>query len=145
MNSSKSTTATLEDIQVNVRIKLAALWAALMFIYLYVDFFALYEPGALQHVLDGKVWVFDITQTWAMSALVLMTIPSLMVFLPLVLPPRVNRWTNIVVAVFYIVVAIGNPIGETWLVFWFGSAVEIVILALIVWYAWRWPKVESGS
>ena len=140
MNSSKNPSGTLEDIKVNVKLKLAALWTVLMFIYLYVDFFGLFQPGSIEDILEGKVWEFDITQAWALGALILMTIPSLMVFLSLVLAAKVNRWTNIIVAVFYILVAIGNPIGETWGYIWFGSAVEIVLLVLVVWYSWKWPQ-----
>ena len=39
MNSSKDTPEVFQDIQVNVKLKLSALWAALMFIYIYVDIF----------------------------------------------------------------------------------------------------------
>ena len=142
MNTSKNTPQIWEDIPVNVKLKLSALWATLMFIYLYVDFFTLFEPGSLEQILDGKVWELDITPIWTLSALILMTIPSSMVFLSLALEPKVNRWTNIIVAIFYIAVAIFNPIGETWVYVWFGSAVEIVILGLVVWNAWKWPKRE---
>jgi hypothetical protein len=146
MNSSKNLSGTLEDIKVNVKLKLSALWASLMFIYIYVDIFGFYEPGAIEHILEGKVGDFDITQAWALSALILMTIPSLMVFLSLVLAAKVNRLTNIIVAIFYIVVAIGNPIGEDWIYVWVGSAVEIVLLALVVWCSWKWPqKIEINS
>ena len=114
-----------------------------MFLYIYVDFFGLFQPGSLEHILDGKVWVLDITQAWALSALIMMTIPSLMIFLSLVLPPKANRWTNIIVAVLYLLISIGNSIGETWYYYFLGSAVESVLLALVVWYAWRWPKQEA--
>ena len=98
----------------------------------------------LEHVaLAGLSGEAEVTPIWALSALILMTIPSLMVFLSLALAARINRWTNIIVAVFYILVAIGNPIGETWGYIWFGSAVEIVLLALVVWYSWKWPKQEA--
>ena len=36
-----------------VRLKLSALWASLTFCYLYGDYFGLYKPGKLQHMLDG--------------------------------------------------------------------------------------------
>ncbi|MCD4686836.1 MAG: DUF6326 family protein [Anaerolineae bacterium] len=144
MNSSKSSPGALEDIKVNVKLKLSALWAALLFIYVYVDIFGFYQPGEIEHILEGKVGDFDITPVWALSALILMMIPSLMVFLSLALAAKVNRWTNIIVAIFYIVVAIGNPIGETWVYIWFGSAVEIVLLALVVWNSWKWPKQEAA-
>ncbi len=72
-----------------------------------------------------------------------MTIPSLMVFLSLAMNAKANRWTNIIVAALYILIAIGNPIGESWAYIYFGSIVEIVLLSLIVWYAWKWPKQEA--
>ena len=45
MNSNKNTTRMLEDIKVNVKLKLSALWATVMFIYLYVDFFGFLNRG----------------------------------------------------------------------------------------------------
>ena len=55
---------------------------------LYVDIFGFYKPGTIDDILVGHVWEFDISQAWALGALVLMTIPSLMVFLSLALPAR---------------------------------------------------------
>ena len=133
----------LEDMKVNVKIKLSALWAALMFLYVYVDIFAFYKPGTIENILAGRVWELDITQAWALTALILMTIPSVMVFLSLLLKPTVSRWANIVVAIFYIIVSISNVVGESWAFMWFGSIVEVVLLSLIVWYAWKWPKQEG--
>ncbi len=66
-----------------------------------------------------------------------------MVFLSLAMKAKANRWTNIIVAALYILVAIGNPIGESWAYIYFGSVVEVVLLSLIVWYAWKWPKQEA--
>ena len=143
MNSETKTATILEDVKINVKIKLSVLWATVMFLYIYVDFFGFYKPGEIENILAGKVWEFEITQAWALGALILMTIPSLMVFLSLALPAKTNRWTNIIVATLYIVVAIGNPIGESWAFIYFGSIVEVVLLSLIVWYAWKWPKQEA--
>lgn len=52
----------LEDIKVNVKLKLAALWASFMFLYIYVDYFHLFMPGSIEDILAGKMFVFDITQ-----------------------------------------------------------------------------------
>ena len=71
-----------------------------------------------------------------------MTIPSLMVFLSLALPAKANRWTNIIVGILYIFVMLGSAIGVSWFYYIFGSIVEVVLLLLIVWYAWKWPKQE---
>lgn len=134
----------LEDRPVSVRLKLSALWATVMFLYVYVDFFAFFKPGTIDDILVGRVWEFDITQGWALGVLALMTIPALMVFLSLALPARIARWTNIVVASLYVPVSIFNVVGETWWAFyWLGAAVETVLLVLIVRYAWGWPRVAE--
>jgi hypothetical protein len=140
MNSEIKAATILEDVKINVKLKLSVLWATAMFVYIYVDIFGFYQPGEIENILAGKVWEFEITQTWALGSLLLMTIPSLMVFLSLALPAKMNRWTNIIVAALYILIAIGNPIGETWAYIYFGSLVEVVLLLLVVRYAWKWPK-----
>jgi len=143
MNSNKKTTRILEDVKINVKIKLSALWVALLFLYIYVDYFSLYRPGHIEDILAGVVWKFQITQVWALSAMILMTIPVLMIFLSLALKAKANRWTNIIMGILHIVLAIANIIGETWAFYIFGTIVEVVLLSLIVWYAWKWPKQEA--
>ena len=143
MNSEKMTATTLEDVKINIKIKLSALWASVMFIYLYVDVFGFYKPGIIEDAIAGKVWTFQITQVWLLGVIILMTIPSLMVFLSLVLPVKANRWTNIIVGILYIVVTLGMTIGESYAFYIFGSIVETVLLLLIVVYAWKWPKQEG--
>jgi len=143
MNSEKKSATILEDMKVNVKTKLSILWATLMFIYIYVDIFRFFQPGELEHILEGKVWIFEITQTWALSAMIMMTIPSLMVFLSLILKAKVNRWTNIILGILHVAIAIGNVIGETWAYYIFGGVVEVVLLLLIVWYAWKWPTQDA--
>jgi hypothetical protein len=143
MNANKKTTRVLKDTKINVKIKLAILWATVMFIYIYVDIFRFFQPGELENILAGKVWIFEITQTWALSAMILMTIPSLMVFLSLILKAKANRLINIIMGILHIAIAIGNVIGETWAYYIFGGIVEVVLLSLIVMFAWKWPKQEA--
>lgn len=140
MRSDEQSPRRLEDVQVPVRLKLSALWVSAMFLYVYVDILAFYEPGTIDDILVGRVWEFDISQAWALGALVLMTIPILMVVLSLALPARMARWTNVVVASVFVLVSIGNAVGETWAFYWFGAAVEAVLLLMIIWYAWTWPR-----
>ena len=133
----------LEDIKVNVKLKLAALWASFMFLYIYVDYFDLYMPSKIENILTGKVFVFDITQGFILAALASLTIPVLMIFLSVALPAKVNRWTNIIVAAVYIPYMLFNLAGEAWMHMVFGAAVEVVLLLLIIRYAWKWPKQKS--
>jgi hypothetical protein len=133
----------LEDIKVNVKLKLAVLWASFMFLYIYVDYFHLYMPGSVQDILAGKMYVFDITQTALLIGLVSVTIPALMIFLSVALSAKVNRWVNIIIAAVYIPYTLFNLVGEAWIHMVFGAFVEVVILLLIISYAWKWPKQET--
>jgi len=47
-----------------------------------------------------------------------------MVFLTLVLSPKVARWTNIVLSILYVASIVASVIGETWAYFYFLSIVE---------------------
>ena len=133
----------LQQARIPVQARLAALWAGLMFIYIYVDILSLYRPGVIDGIRAGRVWQLDITQSWAVGALALMAVPILMGVLSLTLPARANRTTNLVVAALYAVVSVVNGMGETW-AYYFALAVslEVIVLALIVWYAWTWPRSQ---
>lgn len=142
MNLQNAPQKAFEDININVKLKIAALWVSFMFLYIYVDYFHLYMPGSVQDILAGKMYVFDITQTALLIALVSVTIPALMIFLSVVLSAKVNRWVNIIIAAVYIPYTLFNLAGETWLHMVLGAIVEVAILLLIISYAWKWPKQE---
>lgn len=145
MNTQKTPQNSLEDIKVSVKGKLATLWASFMFLYIYVDYFALYMPGKIDAILKGKVFVFDITQGFLLAALVSVTIPAGMIFLAVALPAKVNRWTNIIVATVYIPYTLFNLAGEAWMHMVFGAVVEVVLLCLIIRYAWKWPRTQASN
>lgn len=129
----------LDDVKVSIKVKLAALWTAFMFFYIYVDYFGLYKPGIIEDILAGKVFVFDITQVFLLTGLALTTIPALMIFLSVALPAKVNRWTNIIVAAVWIPYTLFNLAGEFWMHMVYGAVVEVVLSLLIIRYAWKWP------
>jgi hypothetical protein len=133
----------LEDVKVNVKLKISALWIAVMFLYAYVDIFSLMKPGIIEGIMAGKMFVFQISQLFLFLTTLYIAIPSVMIFLSLVLKPKVNRWTNIIVGILYIVSILGSCIGETWAYYIFGSIVESLLLLLVIWYAWKWPKQQS--
>jgi hypothetical protein len=139
MNSQNS----IEDINVNVKLKLAALWASFMFLYIYVDYFALYMPGKIEHILTGKVFVFEITQGFLLGALASVSIPALMISLSVAFPAKIGRWANLVVATVYIPYSLFNLAGEAWMHMVFGAVVEVVLLCLIIGNAWEWPRREA--
>jgi hypothetical protein len=73
-----------------------------------------------------------------------MAIPSVMVFLSLALKAKVNRWANIGVGIVYVaVLGAFLFIADISADYLFYSVVEAVLIALIVWHAWKWPKEEG--
>jgi hypothetical protein len=149
MNETRQpTTTTLEDQRIPVRVKLAAAWTSFMFLYIYVDYLALYKPGFVDDILAGIVHEFDIGPTFLGIGLTLIAIPSLMILLSTTLPARVNRTINLVVATLYIPVSMYNAVGESWTYSYFyglSIGLEVLLLALILRYAWTWPRRTAPS
>jgi hypothetical protein len=134
----------LDNPPIPVQAKLAAAWASFMFLYIYVDYFALYKPGVVDDILAGIVFEFDISQTFVVIALTLVAIPILMILLSTTLPARVNRATNLVVATLYIPVSMYNAVGESWTYFYgLSIGLEVLLLAFILRSAWTWPRTPA--
>lgn len=129
-----------EDIKVNVKLKIAALWTSLMFLIIYIDYFHLYMPGMVDDIRTGRVFVFDITQGFLVGGLTVVTIPALMIFLSVALPAKANRMVNIIAAAVNIPLILFNLSGVAWAHMVLGAAVEVVLLVLILRYAWKWPR-----
>lgn len=134
---------SLDDIKVNVKLKLATLWASTMFLIIYLDYFHLYMPGKIADIQTGRVYIFEITQGFLSAALTLVTIPALMIFLSVALPAKVNRWVNIITAAVNIPCMLYNLAGEAWIHMVLGAVVEVVLLCIIIRYAWKWPRAEA--
>jgi hypothetical protein len=135
-------TAEKEDVKINVKMKLSALWVALMLIYIYADILSLFKAGAIEKMMEGFMGPFPVTQGSLLSASILMMIPAGMVFLSLTLKLAVNRWLNIIMGILYTFVNIGNLMGETWAFYISFGIVEILLTILIVGFAWKWRPRE---
>lgn len=134
-------TTTLHDQPIPVRITLAAAWTSFMFLYAYVDILNFFTPGVIHDILDGRVFEFDLSQTFSTAALALVAVPALMIVLSATLPARAARVTNLAVAALYVPVTAVNVVGESWIVFYgLGVVLELGLLALIVRCASRWPR-----
>ncbi|MCP4536178.1 MAG: hypothetical protein GY832_03440 [Chloroflexi bacterium] len=140
MNAEKKTATILQDVKINIKAKLSALWASLLFLYVYVDIFHLQSPGYIEEIMAGEAW--SSPQLTLLGAMIFLTIPSVMVFLSLALKSKANRWTNIILGIVYIATSIIIIIQGAMAYYIFGQIVEIVLLLLIVWYAWNWPTQE---
>jgi hypothetical protein len=90
MNSLKKTAGILED----VKIKLSALWVALMFCSTYADVLGFYAPGNIEELISGEIAGIQMTQGLLLGMAILMAIPSIMVFLSLTLKAKANGLAN---------------------------------------------------
>jgi hypothetical protein len=137
------TTATRQyrETPVDVKLVLSALWIAMLFVFAYVDIFGFFRADVLDAALDGKVAStgFTVNQLFLTLTLIYILVPSLMVVLSLVLRPQVNRITNVVVSLVYLVSIIVSCIGETWVYYIVGSVIEALLLVAIARTAWKWP------
>ena len=141
MRTTKDSPSPLENTHVPVQLKLAAAWTSFMFYYIYVDYLHLYKPGAIDDILAGVVFEFDISQTFVVTALMLVGTPALMILLSTTLPARANRTLNLVVASLCVPIAAFNVVGASWVYFYgLGVVVEVSILVFILRSAWTWPR-----
>jgi Family of unknown function (DUF6326) len=136
----------LDDFKIHVKVKLSALWASVMFCYVYGDYFELYTPGKLQGMQLGRMGPLGpATQGVLLGASILMAIPSVMVFLSLVLRPTTCRWLNIVLGGIYTAIMLLIAIEGGFVFYVFLAIVEVVLTSLIIWYAWRWPRQPASA
>lgn len=134
-----SATTRYQNYRINSRIKISALWTAMLFVFVYVDLFSLYRSDVRADIEAGKIAAFTIGQGYLLGVTIYVLVPSLMLYLSLVLPARVTRMVNLVVAVLYAVTVAGSAIGE-WGYYILGSLTEVALLAGVVYHAWTWPK-----
>lgn len=140
----------LDNPPIPVQAKLAAAWTSLMFFVIYIDYFHLYKPGAIDQIRGGRIFEFDISGTLLTMFVVVIGIPALMIMLSMTLPARVNRATNLVVASLNIPLMVFNAVGESWdwaSFYGLSIGIEVLILAFILRSAWTWartPAVPAG-
>jgi hypothetical protein len=132
------------DPWISPRVKIAALWASMLFVFVYVDLFSLYRADVRADIDAGELAAFTIGQGLLLGLTVYVALPSMMLFLSLVLPVRVARPANTVLAALYLPTIVGSAVGE-WAYFILGSAIEAALLVGIVYYTWTWPKATDDS
>jgi hypothetical protein len=118
-----------------VRIKLSALWVALMLTYLLGDVLRIFS-GDFEAAKAGGM--MDISPGFYLGMAVLFVLPIVMGFLSLTLPYPVNRWANIILAILLFAInLVGLPTYPS-LYDKFLIIVGLVFNGLTVWYAWKW-------
>jgi hypothetical protein len=141
---SSASSMTFEDVKVGVRFKIAALWIAMLFLFAYGDIFGFFSPGQIEEVMAGKISGMAITEVFPVRGLALHRDRE-RDGVPLAGPrPDRQPLVNIVLPSLYVVSIVASAIGETSAYYWFLSITESVLLLLVVWYAWTWPRREGA-
>ncbi len=139
----KTKKSEFEDFKINIKILLAGLWTSVMFLYIYGDYFELYVPRKVEGLISGKNLLN--TPYKLLYATILLTVPSLMIFLSLILKPKINRILNISIAGFLALftLLIGISSISEWRIFYVMLAfLESTLTFFIVWKAWTWKRIS---
>ncbi len=125
------------------RLKLSVLWISVTLCYAYADIIALYLPGGLQMMLQGKMGPWPVSQELLLGVAVMMAVSPVMAVVSIAFAQGTVRVLNGLFGLAFLAVALGSTVlawrlGNLHYVFF--SALEGVMNGLIVWYALRWPS-----
>lgn len=134
----------LSEFKINIKIKLSALWASVMSLYIYCDYFELYTPNKIEGMISGTT-IFGAGDQGALLGLSsIMLVTSLMISLCVLLPATINRILNLVVG-FIMTLMLGYfSFIAGWYFYKMYAIVEAILTLIIVRYAWCWPKQPSA-
>ncbi|MBC7375847.1 MAG: hypothetical protein H7346_00220 [Burkholderiaceae bacterium] len=137
----------MRDSALDIKVKLAAVWAAVTLCYLYCDYFELYQPSKLQSMLAGRMGPLgEASQGVLLGVSILVSIPALMVFLSAFLPAGVNRVANLLFgALFTLIMLVFLVSPGVWLYYKYFALVEVMLTCGAVWLAWHWPRQAATS
>ena len=127
--------------EIKIKIKLSLLWAIVTFIFIYANFFKLYDPGKSKKVLNNSEFLND-KPDFYIAALIL-SIPLLMIFWTIFLNNITSSFLNIAFGLIYtiIMILIVCIYWESWESFYiFYAFLVSTITALIIWYAFKLLK-----
>ncbi|KZN30618.1 hypothetical protein [Pseudoalteromonas luteoviolacea] len=144
MNTTKDIPPSFEDYKINVKLKISALWIAVMFCYVYGDYIQVFVPGIMSEALLVSADKEGIQFEFFAVAL-LMSIPSVMVFLTLVLKPIINRRLNIIIPSLFVVLLVSLNLDTVWGFYLYLTGLEVLLSLMTIWHAWKWPVSELES
>lgn len=127
-----------------VKGKLAALWTAVMFCYVYGDYFELYVPHKVQGLVTGDNMLNSPGKLFAAS--IVAVLPALMICGSVLLPAKPSRLLNLVLGTAYtaLMLLIAVMSLSTWRTFYvFLALLESALTVLIVGQAWNWAETEG--
>jgi hypothetical protein len=127
--------------KIDTKVLLSTLWVVVMINMAYADILSLHIPGVFDEVAKTSVSTGTPIPQLMLGGALMMEIPVAMIVLSRVLKYGVNRWVNIIVAMFTIVYIWGGSASYPHYIFI--AMVETLCLLLIIWNTWKWRNVEA--
>lgn len=132
-----------DEADFQARMRLSVLWISVTLCYAYADIIALFIPGGLQMMLQGKMGPWPVSQELLLGVSVLLAVSPVMAFVSIAFGEGAVRVLNVVFGLAFLAIALTSTVlawrlGNLHYVFF--SALEGVMNGLIVWYALRWPR-----
>ena len=130
MNTENKIATILEDVKINVKFILAALWTAHFLLWSFGDMASLLQK--MNEPIDNNLLLF--------VAVPLALIQALMIYFSLAGKANYMRWANIILALVFAVFNVGfiteAQFGWEYLL----GAGYLLFNVLVVWKAWKWSK-----
>lgn len=138
---------TLSAADLRSRVVLSSLWASVLFVFAYVDIFGFFRADMIRGALAGVIPTvgFTVDQQFLVLTTLYVIVPSLMIPGSTMLPSRILRPLTVVLAVPYAIGIVVAMVGDPWLYFQLGSAVEIALLIVIARHACRYRPGGSAQ
>jgi len=126
-----------------LKVKISVLWIFYEVAFLVVMTLGAFEPGAIEQIMAGEIEGMKIGPELLLVFAILLLVPLMMAFLSLTLKDSANRWTNIILGIVFtvfqlvaLIETLAQPSAHAILM----EISKVVAPALIVRYAWKWPK-----
>lgn len=123
---------------------MSTVWIFVTLNYLYADVLILL--GDVGPTAADEVEMVNSLSTPGMLlvAAIYLEMAMIMIILSRVLPFRINRWANIIIATVQILGGIASLFVMTPPVFYiFFVSVEVTAMLFVIWYAWTWTAPQS--
>lgn len=132
------------DTKIDVKIKLAVLWACIMSLYIYADFFTLMAPNVIDNMRVQQGDSGPLSPVILVIYAVLLIIPALMMPASVLLKAKTSRLLNLIFGIFYalfsVIIIITEGSKEWYLFYVLYQIVELFIFFILIRTAWKWPK-----
>lgn len=124
----------------DIKVKLSTLWIVVMFNLVFADILSIIIELVNKNTLDDIIG--EVKTTMAIAAIVT-NIPILMIYFSRALPYKTNRILNISAAILTTIYVIGG--GSLTPHYIIIASIEVVLLLVVMWNAFKWTSLEQNT